>query len=80
MADASSAILFIIELRRASMENWVKYAILHVRMSLSLGFRFQVVGEMQGSNNPAGYASYETDKSNLPVSELVAKCQPFFFN
>ena len=49
MADASSAILFIIELRRASMENWVKYAILRVRMSLSLGFRFQVVGEMQES-------------------------------
>ena len=41
-------------------------------MSLSLGPRFQVVGEMQ--------EGYETDKSNLPVSELVAKCQPFFFN
>ena len=31
------------------MENRVKYAILRVRMSLSLGFRFQVVGEMQES-------------------------------
>ena len=34
MADASSAILFIIGLRRAGIENWVKYAILRVRMSL----------------------------------------------
>ena len=72
MADASSAILFIIRLRRAGIENWVKLAILRLRMSLSLGPRFQVVGEMQ--------EGYETDKSNLPVSELVAKCQPFFFN
>ena len=36
MADASSAILFIIGLRRAGIENWVKYAILRVRMSLCL--------------------------------------------
>ena len=34
MADASSAILFIIGLWRAGIENWVKYAILRVRMSL----------------------------------------------
>ena len=31
IADASSAILFIIGLRRADIENWVKYAILCVR-------------------------------------------------
>ena len=36
MADALSAILFIIGLRRAGMENWVKYAILHVPMLLYL--------------------------------------------
>ena len=36
MAEASSAILFIIGLRRAGIENWVKYAILRVRMSLCL--------------------------------------------
>ena len=36
MADASSAILFIIGLRRAGIENWVKNAILRVRMSLCL--------------------------------------------
>ena len=30
MADASSAILFIIRLRRAGIENWLKYAILRV--------------------------------------------------
>ena len=36
MADASSATLFIIGLRRAGIENWVKYAILRVRMSLCL--------------------------------------------
>ena len=36
MADASSAILFIVGLRRAGIENWVKYAILRVRMSLYL--------------------------------------------
>ena len=32
MADASSAILYIIGLRRAGIENWVKYAILRVRI------------------------------------------------
>ena len=37
MADSSSAILFIIGLRRADNENWVKYAILRVHMSLCLG-------------------------------------------
>ena len=37
MADASFAILFIIGLRRAGIKNWVKYAILHVRLSLCLG-------------------------------------------
>ena len=36
MADASTTILFIIGLRRAAIENWVKYAILRVRMSLCL--------------------------------------------
>ena len=36
MADASYAILFIIGLRRAGIENWVKYAILYVHMSLWL--------------------------------------------
>ena len=36
MADASSAILFIIGLRRADIENWVKHAILRVRISLRL--------------------------------------------
>ena len=36
MTDASSAILFIIGLRRAGIENWFKYDILRVRMSLCL--------------------------------------------
>ena len=36
LADASCAILFIIGFRRAGIENWVKYAILCVRMSLWL--------------------------------------------
>ena len=36
MADEASAILFIIGLRRAGIENWVKFAILRVRMSLRL--------------------------------------------
>ena len=36
MADASSTILFIIGLRRAGVENWVKYALLRVRMSLCI--------------------------------------------
>ena len=34
MADALSAILFIIGLRKAGIENWVKYTIVRVRMSL----------------------------------------------
>ena len=34
MADASSAILFIIGFRGAGIENWVKYGILRLRMSL----------------------------------------------
>ena len=37
MADASFAILFIIGLRRAGIENWVKCAILGVHVSLCLG-------------------------------------------
>ena len=36
MADASSAILFIVGLRRAGIENRVKYAIMRVRMFLCL--------------------------------------------
>ena len=38
LADSSCAILFIIGFRRAGIENWVKYAILCVRMSLWLCF------------------------------------------
>ena len=33
-----SAILFIIGLRRSGIKNWVKYAILRVRMSLAYGY------------------------------------------
>ena len=36
MGDEASAILFIIGLRRAGIENWVKFVILRVRMSLCL--------------------------------------------
>ena len=39
MADEASAILFIIGLRRAGIENWAKFAILRVRMSLCLFLR-----------------------------------------
>ena len=39
MADTSSAILFIIGLRRAGIKNWVKYAVVRVRVSLCLGLR-----------------------------------------
>ena len=36
MADEASTISFTIWLRRAGMENGVKYAILHMHMSLCL--------------------------------------------
>ena len=36
MTDEAPAILFIIGLRRAGIENGVKYAILRLRMSLCL--------------------------------------------
>ena len=50
MADASSAILFIIGLRRAGIENWVKYALLRVRMSLCICL---CVSENQALQPPA---------------------------
>ena len=44
MADEASAILFIIGLRRAGIENWVKYALLRVRTSLCLyGYAYALV-------------------------------------
>ena len=36
MVDALSIILFVIGLRRADIENWVKYAILRMRTCMSL--------------------------------------------